>query len=234
MEDALTTPNLNKPPDGQAPKKLTFVIVDDHDSVLAGTCQTLQGQYPEVELITARTAEDAERIIENNQPELLVMDLSLPTRIGEGAKPERGIQLLRTILGTYPHLNIVVQSAHLEALARLKSTISAHQAGFTVADKSLTKDEMLVKVDWSLNGLLYTSPEMRIGLEIKPEWLTLLQLACEEALTDKVIAQRMNISARTVRHYWTRVQNALEVYPQEGVNIRIQTCNHARQAGLLD
>ena len=93
---------------------------------------------------------------------------------------------------------------------------------------------MLIKVDWALKGLLYTPPEMRTGLEIKAEWLQMLQLAFLEGMTDKAIAQKMNVSERTVRHYWTRAQDALEVYPDEGVNIRIQTYNRARETGLLD
>lgn len=122
----------------------------------------------------------------------------------------------------------------MKTLIRLKSLIDKHQGGFTIADKSLTSSEMLIKVDWALNGLLYTPPEMRLGLEVKPEWLKVLQLAFTDGMTDKAIAKEMNVAERTVRHYWTRVQDALGVYPDEGINIRVKTYNKARQMGLLD
>ncbi len=75
---------------------------------------------------------------------------------------------------------------------------------------------------------------MQAGLEVKPEWLTLLTLAFGEGLQDKAIAQRMRVSERTVRHYWTKVQDALEIYPEEGKNIRIQTEMRSREEGLID
>ncbi|MEM7062584.1 MAG: response regulator transcription factor [Cyanobacteria bacterium P01_B01_bin.77] len=212
----------------------TFVVVDDHDSVLEGTCQVLQAQYPGAKISTASKADDVEALIQDIQPDLVVMDLSIPEKEGDKSQTETGLKLLRSLLQNYPTLHMVVQSAHVKTLVRLKSLIDKHQAGFTIADKSLSSSEMLIKVDWALNGLLYTPPEMRLGLEVKPEWLKMLQLAFTDGLTDKAIAQQMNVAERTVRHYWTRVQDALGVYPDTGVNIRIQTYNKARQMGLLD
>lgn len=212
----------------------TFIVVDDHASVLEGTCSVLGGQYPEAKVFTAGTADKVAALVADTQPDLVVMDLSIPETAGDRSQTETGLTLLRSLLKTHPQLNFVVQSAHVRSLVRLKPIIDTHQAGFTIADKSLSSAEMLIKVDWALKGLLYTPPEMRTGLEVKPEWLEVLQFAFVEGLTDKAIAQRMNVSERTVRHYWTRVQDALEVYPEEGTNIRVQTYNKARETGLLD
>jgi DNA-binding NarL/FixJ family response regulator len=131
-------------------------------------------------------------------------------------------------------LNIVVQSANAKSLVRLKPAINAHEGGFTIADKSLPLAEMLTKVDWALKGVVYTPREMRTSLEIKPEWLEVLRLAFQEGLQDKTIAERMKVAERTVRHYWTQVQDALGVYPDTGKNIRIQTEMRAREEGLID
>lgn len=212
----------------------TFFVIDDHDSVLEGTCSVLQSQYPEAKLLSATTANEVLPIIKETKPDLVVMDLSIPTEKGAQPKTDNGLQLLQSILADYPTLNVVIQSAHARSLIRLKPVIESHRAGFTIAEKSLPSHEMLIKVDWSLKGLLYTPPEMRTGLEMKPEWMTLLQLAFVEGITDKAIAQKMNVSERTVRHYWTRTQDALEVYPDEGSNIRIQTYNKARHYGLIE
>jgi DNA-binding NarL/FixJ family response regulator len=61
-----------------------------------------------------------------------------------------------------------------------------------------------------------------------------LKLAFQKGLQDKAIADRMNVSERSVRHYWTKIQDALQVYPDEGTNIRIQTEIRAREEGLID
>ena len=212
----------------------TFVVVDDHESVLEGTCSVLKSHYPDASIVTAGIAGAVAPLVKETNPVLIVMDLSMPQKSGEPSQTDVGLDLLRSLLADYPTLNFVVQSSHVRSLIRLKPVINAHRAGFTIADKSLPSAEMLTKVDWSLNGLLYTPPDMRTGVELKPEWLEMLQLAFIEGITDKVIAQRMNVSERTVRHYWTRAQDALEVYPDKGVNIRIQTYNKAREIGLLD
>jgi DNA-binding NarL/FixJ family response regulator len=70
--------------------------------------------------------------------------------------------------------------------------------------------------------------------EVKPEWLTVLNLAFEEGLEDKVIAERMQIALRTVRHYWTKIQDVLGVYPEDGKSLRIQTEKRAREEGFID
>jgi DNA-binding NarL/FixJ family response regulator len=214
--------------------KQTILVVDDHELVLGGTIGVLKQEYPTIEVITALNARDALKQVELYKPNLVVVDLSMPESPGQPAQTETGIQLLKTLMQRYPTLNIVVQSAHVRALVRLKPAISAHEGGFTVADKSLPMKEMLTKVDWALQGLIYTPREMRSGLEVKPEWLEVLQLAFRQGLQDKAIAERMNVSERTVRHYWTKIQDALSVYPDAGKNIRIQTEMRAREEGLID
>ncbi len=216
------------------PKTKTFLVVDDHEMVLGGTVAVLEQQYPDAEVLTARTTEEALRLVETSIPNLVVVDLAMPESIGETARTDSGIQLLNTLMEKYPELNIVVQSAHTRALVRLKFAINSHEGGFTVADKSLSLKEMLTKVDWALQGLIYTPKEMRGGLEMKPEWLEVLKLAFQQGLQDKAIAERMNVSERSVRHYWTKIQDELEVYPDEGLNIRIQTEIRAREEGLID
>ncbi len=215
-------------------KSQTMLVVDDHESVLDGTVNGLQREYPAAVIQVAQTAQAAAAWIEQGQPDLVVMDLSLPDAPGATARTETGIQLLKTLMQRYPTLNIVVQSAHGRSLVRVKTAINNHEGGFTIADKSLPLKEMLTKVDWALKGLVYTPKEMRSGLEVKPEWLEVLVLAFREGLQDKAIAERMNVSERTVRHYWTKIQDVLDVYPDEGKNIRIQTEMRAREEGLID
>lgn len=216
------------------PPRQQLLVVDDHEAVLSGTIAALQQEYPEADIRTARTAQEATTSLAQVQPALLVMDLSIPDQAGDSSQTETGIGLLRSLMQQYPDLNIVVQSAHVKALVRLKPAIANHQGGFTIVDKNLPLREMLIKVDWALQGIIYTPKDMRTALEVKPEWLTVLQLAFQDGLQDKAIAERMNVSERTVRHYWTKVQDALDVYPDPGKNIRIQTEIRAREEGLID
>ncbi len=215
---------------------LKILVVDDHESVLGGTIWVLNTKYPDAEIITAQTAETVLNVVNSLQPDLVVMDLSIPESLGMIARPDTGLQLLRNLMTNYPTLNLVVQSAHVKTLVRIRPEIDAHKGGFTIADKSLSSKEMLTRVDWALQGLTHTKDIKGtfVGLEVKREWLQVLRLAFEEGLQDKAIAERLCVSERMVRHYWSKLQDALGVYPEEGKNIRIQTEMRAREEGFID
>ena len=215
-------------------KQQSFFVVDDHALVLDGTVLALRQMYCDSEITAANTAEEAREKLQDLQPDVVIVDLSIPESSGEAAETETGIKLLRDFLKTYPDYNFVVQSAYVKALVRIKPNIDTHQAGFTIVDKSEPMEEMLKKVDWALQGVVYTPREMRMGLEIKPQWLKVLELAFKKGMNDKAIAQEMRIAERTVRHYWTKVQDILGVYPEEGKSLRIQTELRAREEGLID
>ncbi|MBN8564226.1 MAG: response regulator transcription factor [Leptolyngbya sp. UWPOB_LEPTO1] len=214
-------------------KQQKFLVIDDFETVLDGTVHSLQQHFPEVEIVTARTVQEAQERLAS-QPDLVVMDLAIPETAGDEPRSDVGVQLLREILQTNPTLHIVVQSAYPKALVRLKPAITSHDGGFTIAEKSISLKEMIKRVEWALDGIVYTPKEMRTRLEIKPEWLQLLKLAFEKGLTDQAIAQEMRVSERTVRNYWTQIQDALGVYPDPGKNLRVQTQVRAREEGLID
>lgn len=213
---------------------LTILVMDDHAAVLDGLVSALEKQYPNAAICTASTTQDAQAQIARQQPDVAVLDLSIPETSGQTASASAGLQLLRHLMQDHATLNIVVQSAHTKSLIRLKPTINAHEGGFTVVEKSAAMQELLTKVDWAMQGLMFTPKEMRTGLEVKSEWLEVLNFAFQEGLQDRAIAQAMNVSERTVRNYWTKVQDALGVYPDEGINMRIQTEIRAREEGLID
>lgn len=218
---------------------LSILVVDDHEVVLGGTIELLKQHYPNATILTAQTVESAVSAVQNDAPDLVVLDLSLPESAGSLAQTESGVKLLKMLMQNYPTLNLTVQSTHVRALVRIKPEIDRHKGGFTVADKSLSSQEMLTRVDWALSGVTHTK-DIRRGrtLEVKPDWLTVLKLAFHEGLQDRAIAERMNVAERTVRHYWTKIQDVLGVYPEEdkqsGKNIRIQTEIRAREEGLID
>jgi DNA-binding NarL/FixJ family response regulator len=213
---------------------MKICIVDDHQLILDGMDKALTQQYPEAEIFKVQTVGQAKTLLEGMNPDVMVVDLSLPLVEGAPAHADRGLELLEFMMQRSPAINLVVQSSHVKSLVRIKSLIDRHEAGFTVVDKNQPTQDLLTKIAWALQGIVSTPLEIRHGLEVKPEWLELLRLAYEEGLQDKAIAQRMNLAESTVRKYWTRIQDALSVYPEGGKNIRIQTERQARAQGLLD
>jgi DNA-binding NarL/FixJ family response regulator len=129
------------------------------------------------------------------------------------AHTEIGIELLQSLMKQEPNLNIMVQSSYIKALVRLKHDIDNHQGGFTLADKSISEQEMALRINWALQGITHTK-DLKVDLAIKPEWLEVLELAAD-GLQDRAIAKQMNSHERTVRNYWTKLQDALDIYPEE-------------------
>ena len=211
-----------------------IIAIDDHEMILSGVVNLLKTKYPTATVQVAQTRQAGEELIASLHPSLVVMDLAIPERTNAKPSAEVGVGLVETLLQQYPTLNIAVLSANSNPLVRLKPQIDNHEGGFTISDKGWATETILQKVNMSLEGGRYLPREMKLGLELKPEWLDLLRLAFQEGLTDKMIAKRMSISEKTVQNYFHKVQDVLEVYPEEGQNLRIQTSNKARAVGLID
>ena len=218
------------------------LVVDDHHLIISGTLNMLMHQYPDMEVFIAKTAEDALYEIEKTHQEnscfdLIICDLSIPERTGKIAHIDTGIKLIKNLLNKYPTQNVMVQSSYAKALVRIKYEIDEHQAGFVIADKGISEQDILNRVNLAIQGATHTK-DIKTGLELKPEWLEVLSLAFDEGLQDKVIAEKMHLHERTVRAYWTKIQDALDIYPEDckqgGKNMRIQTEIRARDEGLID
>lgn len=215
-------------------RRLKILVVDDHELILGGTLDLLKQHYPDAEILTAKTTQNALQQVKTLHPDLVIMDLSLPETSGDTAEINQGIKSLGILMKNYPTLNLVVQSSYVKALVRIKPEIDAHEGGFTVADKGLSSQEMLSRIDLALKGVTHTKDLKMPPGEVKPEWIEVLNLAFQEGLEDKAIAERMRVAPRTVRHYWTKVQDVLGVYLEDGKSLRIQTEKRAREEGFID
>jgi DNA-binding NarL/FixJ family response regulator len=212
---------------------LKILVVDDHELLLAGTIEPLRQKYPEAQIITAQNAENAISEVERHQPNLVILDISIPKTTGMTPEVDTGIELLSTLMKKKLKINIVILSSNAHKLVRINYEIKAYEGGFTIADKSSVKD-LLAKVNWSLSGVVHTRDvkEMRTG-ELMPEWLKLLELA-SKGLQDKAIAKQINISERTIGNYWEKIQNVLDVHPESNEDRRVVTLRKAREIGFID
>ncbi|MEO1432409.1 MAG: DNA-binding response regulator [Cyanobacteria bacterium J06633_8] len=218
----------------------TILLIDSYEIFLNGTLEILSSFYPNAQIYTATTVEKALHQIAIVKPDLVITDIYVAWDIGEAIKINSGMQLIKELLRKCAHSNILVQSSYINSLVRIKAEIDKHPSGFVVADKSLSSQETLNRVRWTLQGWTHTKDIKAIhsGLELKPEWLRLLYLAFEEGLQDKAIAAHICVSERMVRHYWLKLQEVLNINVDElknqGKNLRVITHLRAREEGLID
>ncbi len=217
-----------------------ILIVDDHPTTLGGTIVILRQHYQEIEILVATTAEEIFSVLGKSASDLVILDLSIPERAEETARTETGISALKQIMTQYPSQNIAILSTNINPLIRVRPEIDSHRGGFTVIDKAQSTQSLLTRVDAALNGFSDTREikGFQPGVEMKPEWLEVLKLAFQEGLQDKEIARQIGVQTATVRHYWTKLYDVLEIYPsdlrEEGKNIRTRAEIVARQKGLID
>jgi DNA-binding NarL/FixJ family response regulator len=213
--------------------KQIFLVVDDHEAILQGTVPALQTAYPVAEVLTAQDVQMAQLQMGSCSPVLIVLDLSLPARPHAPASSEVGLHFLKNLIASELAPNILVLSTNIQPLVQIKPMINAYEGGFAAMDKSLPIREMLRLVDFALRGSIYLPPQIRSRTEFDPKWLEVLTLKFQEGLTDKAIAQRMQVSDRTIRNYWIRLQDSLGVYDEPGKELRIQMELAARKLGLI-
>lgn len=220
--------------------KQKFLVVDDHELILDGLVSKLLHQYPAAEILTVQTVQDAREKVKIFQPDLVILDLSIPEVIGQTAQIDTGLKFIQELMSSYPSLNLAVQTSYVKTLVRIKYEIDNHTGGFTIIDKAVATKEMLTRIDGALKGWINTKElrSLQKGLEFKPEWFEVLNLAFRKGLKDCEIAQRMNVAERTVRNYWTKIYDVLDIFTElerkNGKSIRILTEIRAREKGLID
>ncbi len=231
---------MSQPPSKVVPESFSeianpiFLVVDDHETILEGTVPALKKAYPNVEVYTAQDVQTAQAQVSEHHPNLILLDLSLPSAPMGIASPDIGLQFLKQLMESRFAPNLMVLSTNIRPLVQLKPAINAYEGGFAAVDKAMPIREMLRLMDFALRGSIYLPPELRSRAEFDRRWLEVLTLKFQEGLTDKAIADRMQISDRTVRNYWIRLQDALGVFDEPDKDLRIQIEIAARQLGLIN
>ncbi|MGD1898468.1 MAG: response regulator transcription factor [Phormidesmis sp.] len=210
-----------------------FLIVDDHEAILAGITPGLQQRYPQADIITAQDAQTAKSRLSQQMPTFVVLDLILPESKQSPATAQTGIQLLQQIMNSPAAPHLMALSVDIRPLIQIKADINAYRSGFVAMNKAEPLKEIVDTVDIALRGSIYLPPEVRSRPEFDQRWLQVLTLKYQEGLSDRAIAQAMGISDRTVRNYWSRIQDALNIYDDNQKDLRIQIQQAAKRVGLI-
>ncbi|MEL7070849.1 MAG: response regulator transcription factor [Cyanobacteria bacterium J06581_3] len=213
---------------------LRFLIAEDHEAVVVGITPALQARYPAAELTIVKTVRAVEESIAEQLPDLIITDLTLPAEEQTIPSIKAGLTLLQRLIDHELAPSLLVFSTHIRSLIRLKASINTYRGGFVARSKSTPVENIIEAVGIALKGSIDLPPDVRSRSEFDPRWLQVLALKYEEGLSDKAIAQIMGISDRTVRNYWTRIQDALGVFDSTQQDLKVQIQIAAKKAGLIE
>jgi DNA-binding NarL/FixJ family response regulator len=204
---------------------IRVVIADDHAVVRTGLAQ-LVATFEGVELVgAAANGEEAVALSGERAPDVVLMDLEMPVL--------DGIEATRRIRAGQPDVAVVVLTSFSDR-GRILAAIDAGAAGYLLKDAEPA--ELLKAIRAAARGDAPLDPKAarallsarRVSSEAdalsEREREVLVMVA--EGLPNKVIAQRLSISEKTVKAHLTSVFRTI------GVTDRTQAALWAERTGL--
>jgi DNA-binding NarL/FixJ family response regulator len=141
--------SINKNPKCDPPDAKRIVIVDDHPLFRKGLEELIHSEGSFAVCGEAGNAAEAMEVIRKLNPDLAIVDLSLP-----GAN---GIELIKNIRAEFSKLPILVISMHDESLYALRA-LRAGAEGYVMKHEAMTN--VIQAIREVFNGRPYLSPAM--------------------------------------------------------------------------
>jgi DNA-binding NarL/FixJ family response regulator len=210
---------------------IRVLIADDHTLFREGL-QALLSSIPDIEVVgETSSGKEALKLAVEYQPDVILMDIQMPDL--------NGIEATRQILGTSPHIGIVVLTmfkdddsvfAAMRAGARGYVLKGADQAVLLRAVRAVANGESLFSPEIAARLMEFfaileprTRPELFPNLtEREREILSFIA----DGQTNTEIAEKLVISLKTVRNHVSNIFSKLQVVD------RAQAVIRAREAGL--
>jgi len=198
--------------------KKKVVIVDDHPIVKKGLVQLINKQKDLTVIKTASGSHEALKILETENPDLMIVDITL--------KDSNGIDLIKDINIMDKNIAVLVLSMHDESVYAERA-IKAGAKGY-IMKQSVTKN-LLKAIYTVLKGNIYLSDDISSKLLDKtiknktgdnsiPDVITLLsdrELEVLEftgqGLTTEEIAEKMCLGLKTIETYKTKIKDKLNL-----------------------
>ena len=215
-------------------KNLRIVLAEDH-TILREGLRALLSADPNFEIIgEAQDGREAVRCVEKLEPDLLLMDLSMPRMSGMDA--------IREIKKRYPEIKIIALTVH-KTEEYLLNTLQAGADGYVLKDA--THDELVLAIKNVMGGKSYLSPgvserviegylEGRESSRSMSPWERLSQREREvlkliaEGYKNKEIAEDLCISLKTVEKHRANLMKKLDLHNAATLTV------YAVQKGLVD
>lgn len=208
-------------------EKIRIAIFDDHPVVRTGIKMLIDAQ-PDMEVVgDAADLAELSQLAGSKPVHIAVLDLAMPN--GGGLK---GLKLIR---GKHPGTKAIILTMHND-VALLRSALSEGAAGFVLKQSADT--DLLAAIRATYKGGLYIdsglaksllfldpAPSSKRNLLSDRERQVINLLA--RGFSNLDIAERLNVSVKTVETYRTRVAGKL------GLRTRMELTRYAVLSGLL-
>jgi two-component system response regulator DevR len=198
------------------PKPIRLVLVDDHEVVRIGLCAVLN-LTPGMKVVgQGARMEEAKKLCYRLKPDVVLLDIRLP----DGS----GVEAARKILEKCPGTRVLFLTSFADDHTVLEAILSGAQGYIlkdiasaalirairTVASGQPLIDPRLTKhtVQWLRN--VSTEPRQSKRPLLSPQEQRLLPLVAK-GLTNKEIAQDLQLSEKTIKNYLANIYSKLNI-----------------------
>lgn len=191
-------------PETPQPVRPRVLLADDHTLVLEGLSKLLQKEFDLVG--TATSGAEAIEMAANLQPDVVLMDISMPG--------VNGIDATRQMRERVPHAKVVALTMH-NSPTYLRESMKAGMAGYVL--KQSAASELSTAVQTVMRNERYITPDLaEAKTSSEDELLTsrqrqVLALIAEGCIA-KEIAARLGISVRTAEFHRVSIMQKLNLH----------------------
>ncbi len=205
---------------------LRVLLVDDHQMVRKGLLFFLSTQPGITVVGEAETGQDALRLADELEPDVVLLDLVLPDF--------SGIDAIQIIHEKHPTIDVIVLTSFIDG-SKVKNAIRAGAAGYLMKDIDPT--ELAAAIHATRRGEIYLHPEAAHQLaaalrpgpgeqeEPPPDILTERELEVltlvARGMSNREISEQLNISLKTVKAHVSSILQKL------GIESRVQAALYA-------
>ena len=200
---------------------IRIILTEDHQILRDGVKALIASENIEI-IGEASSGAELWKLLEINQPDLILMDISLPDT--------SGIELTRMISERYPLVKVLILSMHVDENF-INQAIKAGAKGYL--HKNTTREEMLIAIETVISGKdFYSDNVSKIILKsyidkvkmntvevlnpyevLSKRELEILKMFAE-GFINKEIGERLFISIRTVESHKNHIMQKLNLKTQ--------------------
>jgi two-component system response regulator NreC len=224
-------------------ERIRVLVVDDHPVLKAGLRLLINAEPDMIIAGTAGTPDEAIELDAELLPDVILMDISLPTRPGYPQAGPLGLEAIRSIIAQRPGARILAFTMHDDP-SYLRAVLQAGGAGYLT--KRAADAELLAAIRAVHQGGTYLHPE-HVRLLMEPSASSpRVEAAADDAYerlsgreqevlrliawgySNQQAAERLFLSVKTVETYRRRLMAKL------GLATRTDLVRYAMRRGLLD
>jgi DNA-binding NarL/FixJ family response regulator len=202
-------------------RPIALLIVDDHPLMRGGLRKLLELEADMQVVAEAGNGEDALQLAQRLQPDVVLLDINLPTL--------NGLEVTARLKTLHRHIAVVLLTAHDQSeqiLYAMRAGASAYCTKGVEADRLFAIIREVARGNYVIGDRVYTPEALRAWLEaqresvlgddgerlqpLSPREMEILRCVTR-GLHNKAIAQELGISHQTVRNHITSILTKLNV-----------------------